>query len=60
MRLGVLLGMLAMMIGSASSQAQSAWQQKVSTEMPLLGHRNWIVIVDSAYPLQSSPGSGND
>ncbi len=21
-----------------------------------MGHRNWIVIVDSAYPLQSSPG----
>jgi hypothetical protein len=48
--------MLAMMIGSASSQAQSAWQQKINAEMPLLGHRNWIVIVDSAYPLQSSPG----
>jgi len=24
--------------------------------MPLLGHRNWILIVDSAYPLQTSPG----
>ena len=24
--------------------------------MPLLGHRNMILIVDSAYPLQSSPG----
>jgi len=24
--------------------------------MPLLGHRNWILIVDSAYPLQVSPG----
>jgi hypothetical protein len=24
--------------------------------MPLLGHRNWILIVDSAYPLQSAPG----
>jgi RbsD / FucU transport protein family len=24
--------------------------------LPLLGHRNWIVIVDSAYPLQTSPG----
>ena len=21
-----------------------------------MGHRNWILIVDSAYPLQSSPG----
>ena len=24
--------------------------------MPLLGHRNWILVVDSAYPLQVSPG----
>jgi hypothetical protein len=32
------------------------WQAKVRQEMPLLGHRNWIVIVDSAYPLQTSPG----
>ena len=32
------------------------WQTKVQQELPLLGHRNWIVIVDSAYPLQSSPG----
>lgn len=24
--------------------------------LPLLGHRNWILIVDKAYPYQSSPG----
>ena len=32
------------------------WRAKVQQELPLLGHRNWIVIVDSAYPLQTSPG----
>ena len=32
------------------------WSYKVSTEMPTLGHRNWILVVDSAYPLQTSPG----
>ena len=32
------------------------WQVRVNQSMPLLGHRNWILIVDSAYPLQSSPG----
>jgi hypothetical protein len=32
------------------------WREKVAEAMPLLGHRNWILIVDSAYPLQSSPG----
>jgi len=34
----------------------SAWKAKVAATMPLLGHRNWILVVDSAYPLQSSPG----
>lgn len=32
------------------------WQARVSHELPLMGHRNWILIVDSAYPLQSAPG----
>ena len=36
--------------------AQSDWKARVNEEMPLVGHRNWILIVDSAYPLQSSPG----
>lgn len=34
----------------------SAWRSKVAETLPLLGHRNWILIVDSAYPLQVSPG----
>ncbi len=34
----------------------TGWQAKVTNDLPLLGHRNWILIVDSAYPLQSSPG----
>jgi hypothetical protein len=34
----------------------NSWQARVSQSMPLMGHRNWILIVDSAYPLQSSPG----
>jgi hypothetical protein len=32
------------------------WQSKFEQILPLLGHRNWILIVDSAYPLQTSPG----
>jgi hypothetical protein len=34
----------------------AAWQTKLQQELPLLGHRNWIVVVDSAYPWQTSPG----
>ena len=29
---------------------------RVQQELPLLGHRNWIAVVDSAYPLQTSGG----
>jgi hypothetical protein len=32
------------------------WKAKVAEAMPLLGHRNWILVVDSAYPLQAAPG----
>ncbi len=32
------------------------WHERLLDAMPLLGHRNWILIVDSAYPLQISPG----
>ena len=31
-------------------------ESATTSELPLLGHRNWIVVVDSAYPLQTSPG----
>jgi hypothetical protein len=43
----------------ASLPAQAAppdWRGRLNTAMPLLGHRNWILVVDSAYPLQTSPG----
>jgi hypothetical protein len=41
---------------AATPSTQSGWKAKVTESMPLLGHRNWILIVDSAYPLQTSPG----
>lgn len=40
----------------AQAPAQRTWRDKVDESLPLLGHRNWILIVDSAYPLQSSAG----
>jgi hypothetical protein len=32
------------------------WQARLSELLPLFGHRNWIVVTDSAYPAQSNPG----
>lgn len=36
--------------------AADGWREKLQKEMPRLGHRNWIVVADSAYPLQTAPG----
>jgi D-ribose pyranose/furanose isomerase RbsD len=41
---------------AAAQQATADWQTRLAQVLPLLGHRNWIMIVDSAYPLQSSAG----
>ncbi|MDR1602652.1 MAG: hypothetical protein LBS42_09530 [Tannerella sp.] len=40
---------------SPATQALS-WKDELKAEIPLLGHRNWIVITDMAYPLQTQPG----
>jgi len=44
------------LIAPNTGKAQSDWKARVAQTMPLMGHRNWVLIVDSAYPLQSSPG----
>ena len=31
------------------------WRSEFKSQLQLLGHRNWILIVDAAYPLQSKP-----
>lgn len=33
-----------------------AWKSELSELLPMLGHRNWIAVVDSAYPLQIGGG----
>jgi len=33
-----------------------SWEDVFYDELPALGHRNWIVVADSAFPLQISPG----
>ncbi len=48
-----------LMMGGMMAVAQKPavdWQTRLRQVMPLMGHRNWIMIVDSAYPLQSSAG----
>jgi hypothetical protein len=44
------------LLAAAAQGQETDWRRRLDRELPLLGHRNWIVIVDSAYPLQASPG----
>src|ERR1700744_5304551 len=46
------LGLLLIATVAAPAQ-QEDWQATLAHILPLMGHRNWIMIVDSAYPLQS-------
>lgn len=36
--------------------ANADWKTRLSELLPVFGHRNWIVVADSAYPAQSKPG----
>jgi D-ribose pyranose/furanose isomerase RbsD len=36
--------------------AMANWEKQLSEQLPLMGHRNWVVIADSAYPLQTAAG----
>jgi hypothetical protein len=52
-----LLTVTILTFGPVLASAQSPdWRARLNEELPLLGHRNWIAVVDSAYPLQTSAG----
>ena len=36
--------------------ADTMWKKEFEQLLPKLGHRNWILVVDKAFPLQSAPG----
>jgi len=52
------LGILAAAtcLSAADAPTGSNWKDLVSRSIPLYGHRNWIVVADSAYPDQSASG----
>ncbi len=43
-------------MSSVAAKIVSEWERELSRCLPLFGHRNWIVVADSAYPAQSNPG----
>jgi len=47
--------MALLFAGCAAAPGQD-WHSRLAAELPVLGHRNWILIADSAYPAQSRAG----
>jgi hypothetical protein len=39
-----------------NESADDSWEIMLSRRLPFLGHRNWIVIADAAYPAQCAAG----
>jgi hypothetical protein len=53
------LGLVVLLAGLGFASAQerdTGWRGVLDRRLPTFGHRNWIVIADSAYPAQSRPG----
>ncbi|MDP3913515.1 MAG: hypothetical protein Q8R96_07250 [Bacteroidota bacterium] len=42
--------------GQSTPLATNSWKTVLAEELPLLGHRNWILVVDKAFPAQNAPG----
>ncbi len=42
--------------GADPVAAPPSWESRLLEALPALGHRNWVVVADSAFPLQISPG----
>lgn len=43
-------------MNSNRDRQTESWEFRFERLLPLFGHRNWIVVADAAYPVQSNPG----
>ncbi|MEI7829759.1 MAG: hypothetical protein WCI31_08310 [Prolixibacteraceae bacterium] len=39
-----------------TTPVEKGWKEQLSDELPLLGHRNWVLVVDKAFPAQTAAG----
>lgn len=51
-----LVVLCAPLLGLSIPASAQTWQAQLKQQLPLMGHRNWILIVDSAYPEQVGAG----
>lgn len=55
-KLKTLLLLALMLMIAITAGCRTAWQDKLTQNLSVMGHRNWIVVADSAYPAQNRPG----
>jgi D-ribose pyranose/furanose isomerase RbsD len=62
-KLRTIVCVLALLVSSSFSHSQSQasgstsdWKAIVQNRLPLYGHRNWIVVADSAFPVYAASG----
>ncbi|MDR2628233.1 MAG: hypothetical protein LBC40_09395 [Dysgonamonadaceae bacterium] len=53
---GVVFSLTCCVPTEPADKNRSGWKEELQKALPLLGHRNWIVVTDMAYPLQAQPG----
>ncbi len=51
----VVVGFFAF-VGAHAAPFRKPWERRIEHLVPVFGHRNWVVVADSAYPAQSKPG----
>lgn len=52
----LLLSSCDFFVPGKSTPVAKSWKEQLSDELPLLGHRNWILVVDKAFPAQTASG----
>jgi D-ribose pyranose/furanose isomerase RbsD len=54
--LALFLSSCEFLMPTKSPVANAGWKGQLNEELPLLGHRNWILVVDKAFPAQTASG----
>jgi len=55
-KLKTLLLLTLMLMIAITAGCRTAWRDKLTQNLSVMGHRNWVVVADSAYPAQNRPG----
>ena len=52
----VLISIIELSSCKSEKNQKTMWKEEFQQKLPFLGHRNWVLVVDKAFPLQSAAG----